>query len=335
MKTIARWLAVLGLLVAPSAWAATDSSYSGLYVFGDSLVDAGNAYVGTGGDEASRDDGYFRGRFSNGPNFADYLSLALTGSSSVAALRGGTNFSVGGADAELKDDQVSPSFLAQVGLYATMVGPFIPADALVLVTFGGNDVRDTIGIGGDVDFTQASSNLLTGLGLLYGFGARNFVVTGSPDIGLLPVSIVATGGDPVRLGELTQRSQDISDLFEIDAGLFGTLPGNSVSFFDLLDYEHMLLADPAAFGLPATLDKFYPCQIPGAGGPQSANCASSLYFDLIHPTTTVHQAIAESILDQIGVAAVPEPAQWAMILLGFGVIGGALRRRPAVMVAVA
>lgn len=30
--------------------------------------------------------------------------------------------------------------------------------------------------------------------------------------------------------------------------------------------------------------------------------------------------------DNIGIAAVPEPATWAMLILGFGVIGGAMRR---------
>ena len=33
--------------------------------------------------------------------------------------------------------------------------------------------------------------------------------------------------------------------------------------------------------------------------------------------------------DNIGVAAVPEPATWAMMILGFGLVGGALRRRSA------
>lgn len=32
-------------------------------------------------------------------------------------------------------------------------------------------------------------------------------------------------------------------------------------------------------------------------------------------------------LDNVSVSAVPEPANWAMMLLGFGLIGGAMRRR--------
>ncbi len=37
-----------------------------------------------------------------------------------------------------------------------------------------------------------------------------------------------------------------------------------------------------------------------------------------------------SILDNVQVSAVPEPAAWALMILGFGVIGGAMRRRKAV-----
>jgi hypothetical protein len=31
----------------------------------------------------------------------------------------------------------------------------------------------------------------------------------------------------------------------------------------------------------------------------------------------------------VDVAAVPEPASWAMMISGFGLVGGAMRRRPA------
>ena len=65
--------------------------YSGVYVFGDSLVDPGNAlklaqFYGTltfsdlpeGAPSADR--GYFLGRFSNGYTFADLLSNKYAGS---------------------------------------------------------------------------------------------------------------------------------------------------------------------------------------------------------------------------------------------------------------
>ncbi len=39
-----------------------------------------------------------------------------------------------------------------------------------------------------------------------------------------------------------------------------------------------------------------------------------------------------SIIDNVSITAVPEPATWAMMILGFGIAGAALRRRPAVTV---
>lgn len=97
MKSIARVLAFVGVLFA--APAAAQTSYSSLYVFGDSLVDSGNAFIASDFTEAPLQDGYFFGRFSNGPNFADYLGFSLTGTPATPALLGGTNFGVGGATA--------------------------------------------------------------------------------------------------------------------------------------------------------------------------------------------------------------------------------------------
>jgi phospholipase/lecithinase/hemolysin len=325
MKLILRVLALLAIVMTPAVSAQT--SYSSLYVFGDSLTDSGNAFLGTGGAQASPANGYFFGRFSNGPNFADDISLALLGTPTVPALAGGLNFSVGGADAQFKPGAVSPSFLEQIGLYGSLVGAPIPSNALVLITFGGNDVRDTIFTGGPISFAAAGNDFATGLGQLYGLGARNFVIVDTPDIGLLPVSIATAGAIPGRLGELTDRSEEINALLASSAGALDALPGTQVSFFDLFGFEHNLLANPAAFGLPASLNTTTPCQIVGGGSPQLANCANSLYFDAIHPTAQVHAVIAGAVLTQLrSTAAVPEPATWLAMLLGFAVIGIALRR---------
>ncbi len=43
---------------------------------------------------------------------------------------------------------------------------------------------------------------------------------------------------------------------------------------------------------------------------------------------------AGSDIDAVGIlAAVPEPATWALMILGFGVIGYSMRRRPSVRIA--
>lgn len=328
MRMFARWFALVALMLAPSAWAA-NSSYSGLYVFGDSLVDSGNAYIGTLGAEPSPTDGYFAGRFSNGFNFADYLSFMISGKPTKALLAGGVNAAVGGATAAYDPAETSPSFLSQISYYDALNGTPMDPNALVLVTFGGNDVRDTLGTGGPIDFSASVGAFAVGLQELYNRGARNLLIVGSPDIGLLPASVLLAGTVPGRLAELTARSQQINAQLAALAGLANSVPGVTAGYFDLFGYENALLANPAAYGLPSTLNTTTPCQIVGGGSPQLANCSNALYFDAIHPTTQVHQAIATAIAGQLGIHAVPEAQIWMMLILGVGLAGASLRRRRA------
>lgn len=328
MKAFTRFLAAVALCVAPAA--AQAGAYSGLYVFGDSLVDSGNAYLATGGTVASPDDGYFAGRFSNGFNFADYLSLAITGTPATPLYAGGRNIAVGGATAALVPGERSPSFLAQVGLYGQAIGAPIDSNALVLLSFGGNDVRDTILTGGPVSFLSAITDFNDAVTALYGLGARHFAIVGAPDIGLLPVSVAAVGGVPGRLDELTARSQQISQALRQLATGIDAQPGATAAFFDLFAMEHDLLASPASFGLPSTLNTTTPCQIVGGGSPQVANCSNALYFDEIHPTTQVHKAIADTMARQLGISAVPESDSWVLLILGAAGTGAVLRRRRGV-----
>ena len=63
---------------------AAAGPFSSLIVFGDSLIDSGNvqAVAAQLGEEDPTPAalGYFEGRFSNGPTYADLLSQELTGS---------------------------------------------------------------------------------------------------------------------------------------------------------------------------------------------------------------------------------------------------------------
>ena len=330
MKAFTRLVALVSLCLAPVA-AHAGPSYSGLYVFGDSLVDSGNLNLASGGAFASAGDGYFGGRFSNGLNYADYLSLAITGHAATPLYAGGTNLAFGGATAETVAGERTPSFLAQVGLYASRVGAPIDSNALVLLNFGGNDVRDTSLTGGPVSFLPALSDFDDAVTALYGLGARHFLIVGAPDIGLLPESVANVGGVTGRLDELSARSRQISDALRQMAAGIDSQPGLTADFFDLFAIEHDLLDSPSSFGLPSTLNTTTPCQILGGGSPQLANCSNSLYFDEVHPTTQVHQAIADAMIRQLGISAVPEGETWVLLIVGFAGVGAVLRRRRAVI----
>jgi phospholipase/lecithinase/hemolysin len=306
---------------------AQTARYSGLYVFGDSLVDSGNAFYATGGAQASAANGYFNGRFSNGLNFADYLGIAVAGGAPAPFALGGTNVSVGGALAETRAGETSPSFRVQLDRFTGTTNA-IANDALVLVTFGGNDVRATATTGGTVSFDGAIADLDAGLRRLYTLGARNFVITGVPDISQLP-SAQPLGAIPGRLAELNTRSVQLNGLIGGEATTIDALSDTSVTFFDFIEFQRRLYANPAAYGLPTPLNTTTPCQIVGGGSPQTTNCANSVYFDGIHPTTIVHRAVANELAARLNTSAVPEPASWLVMVVGVGLVGGTLRRRAA------
>lgn len=323
------WMAgvlACGLAVAGPAAA---QSYGELYVFGDSLVDSGNARAARlasgGADPAPPAQSYYQGRFSNGFNFADYLSMDISGRPATASAFGGTNFSVGGAQAAEVAGDASPSFAEQIG-YFDASGRTFGANSLVLVTLGGNDVRGELAKLGTVPgytptLDPALGAFTTGLTSLLDRGARNIVVTGLPDIGQIPA--VTLLGFPQLSQAGTQLSFGLNQAFAQTSAGLAARTGANVQFFDLLTYQASIYADPTAFGLPAALDTRTACLQAGA----APGCDGFVYFDTIHPTTQLHAAIADGIAGQLGIGAVPEPSTWLMMLCGFGMLGAGLRHR--------
>jgi outer membrane lipase/esterase len=328
------WLAavLVGGLVASTP--ASAQSYSDLFVFGDSLVDSGNARAARlasgGADPAPPAQGYFEGRFSNGYNFADYLSISLGQGPATASLLGGTNFSVGGAQAAEVVGDASPSFAEQIGVFAAS-GAVFNADSLVLVTLGGNDVRSELAKLGTIPgytptLTPALSAFTAGLSSLIDRGARNIVVTGLPDIGQIPA--VTLLGSPQLSAAGSQLSFSLNQAFAQTVSSLSTKTTDlNLQFFDLFSYQAAIYADPTMYGLPPTLNTRNAClQVPGA----APACNGYVYFDTVHPTTQVHSAIAAGLSRQLGINAVPEPSTWAMMIVGFGAVAYTMRRRSKV-----
>jgi outer membrane lipase/esterase len=272
-------------------------------------------------DPAPPQPGYFEGRFSNGYNFADYVSLDLFGRPTTAAVFGGMNFAVGGAQAAEVPGDASPSFAEQLALFSAS-GQTFSNESLVLVTFGGNDVRSQLAAaatGATPTLSPAVSAFYANLSTLIGLGAQNVLVTGLPDVGQIPG--VTQLGSPALSGLGTQLSFGLNQAINQSVAGLGTQTGYNLQFFDLFAYQASIYGDPTSVGLPASLDRSRAClQVPGA----APTCNGFVYFDAIHPTTQVHRAIATGITAQL--APVPEPGTWALMLLGFGAIGLAARR---------
>ncbi|QMW22955.1 PEPxxWA-CTERM sorting domain-containing protein [Sandaracinobacteroides saxicola] len=298
--------AFAALAVATSATAATP-----LVVFGDSLVDAGNAFLATGGAAANPAQGYVAGRFTNGFDFTDHVSSRLNGAPTVASLAGGSNFAVGGARAAGPASFgpfTAPSLPQQLGFYLASTGGTADPNALYVLNFGGNDVfaiasGNTGGLTGAQYAALSVANTLSAVTTLASLGATKILVMGNP---------VANG---IGFGIESAQNAGLAAL---------TLPNTKLYQYSYFGFYGRLLADPTSYNFPATTDFVGTCQSQRPVVAGKIDCTGIYSLDGTHPAKQAHYAIARDLTQVLGV---PEPATWAMLIAGFGLVGAAARRR--------
>lgn len=314
---LAASLAVTGLAAPAVAQSSPQPAFSGitsLTVFGDSLVDAGNVN-NVDPSRASAADGYFDGRFTNGYNYNDLVSIALFGTPTVASTEGGTNFAWGGARATTTSGV--PDLNEQLALYRAYLagGNSVDADGLFILNFGGNDIFAALGAGAPAGYAsdsaflmEAARNYAGAVQALNDLGARNILVTGFPN----------------AIGPALPFSQEAEIYLLSELAKLNLSADTTLVTYSYLDFFGRLAADPTRFGLPADLNLTTSCRAAQA----QPDCAGYFSFDGTHPTAAVHRALYQDIQRRFGItAAVPEPSTWMMLILGFGFVGAAMRRQ--------
>jgi len=369
-------LAIAGALALPLAAAPLSfDDYSGVYIFGDSLVDSGNAkkaantfdffYPGLD-DPAPTSVGYYKGRFSNGYNYADRISLAVTGKAAKTVFPYGfplpllgqirysepsgnnLDFGYGGAQA-IRGDENVPGFRGQVDAYKALPGPADP-NALYVVNFGGNDLFQVISKGYSAaqtaDYlTRVSVRIAEQTTRLEAMGAQHILVAGPPDIGIVPkysplsATVEATTRAKATAAslQLDRKVRSALAQLELTSGFTADL-----DLFSFIDFTNALLDDPTLFGLPAVMnfkDQCIQFRKPDASG--IVDCTGFAFFDQVHPTRGIHRAIFGAITDLLfpaplaslaGPAAGAQLAQaevpepWGPGLLLVGLLGIVCRR---------
>lgn len=276
----------------PSEQYAQYRPFSQLFVFGDSLSDTCNTFkrtkevLGQGLPPALP---YFSRRFSDGPVWVEYLAHFLKLSRHCH-----TNFAVSGATTG--DANTFPLDTVRLPGLKQQLEAFIQSlnnagadrDALYVLWAGANDYL----AGGVTDPTEPIANLTNAVKELLDIGARQIMVANLPDLGRLP------GTRKLRLSrglhalstahntELAASLKTLQQKFHSDAV--------DIMLFDVDALTQQMWAEPGEFGFTNITDSALAsvAKFEGYGD-------NFFFWDNIHPTTTVHLALAKTAVSQL------------------------------------
>jgi outer membrane lipase/esterase len=258
-------------------------SIDGVTIFGDSLVDNGNAFKATGGTVPPSPP-YFNGRFSNGPVWIEGFSTELK-------LPAGTtnNFGVGGATSGTGNtiNVALPGLTTQLDGFL-LLSPTVNPNQLFVIWAGANDYLG----GGITNPATVVGNLSTATQRLIGAGAQQIVVPNLPDLGKIPAGLA----NPAQSAGLTQlTTAHNSGLRASLQALSQANPNLSIVPTDMAALFNAVTTNPARFGFNNVTE---PC-LNTATGAVCATPDTSLFWDPLHPTAAGHRLISAYALDTI------------------------------------
>ena len=298
LKVIGLWVLLLafpGLVIA-------QTTFSQIVVFGTSLSDPGNAFALTGAQSTPPYNTldpllipsapYSKGghHFSNGATWIEQLARPLGLADDVKPAFGddgiiATNYAVGGARARTVAGSATLS--AEVSAFLQDFGYAAPSDALYVIEFGGNDIRDALVEGDPVIIESALMEIGSNMQMLYGAGARKFLVWNAPNISQAP-AVLMLGQPAIFYANLF--SQWFNMGLDSILGGFSSLPGIEIVTFDIYNILNDFVSDPDAFGL-SVVDAA--CIAPNNPPFDCKTPDDYLFWDGIHPTKAVHAILAQ------------------------------------------
>ena len=273
--------------------------YTELYCFGDSLTDTGN----TNTDAANAQ--YWEGRYSNGPVWVEYLAedLGLTGP--VASNLGGTNYAVGGA--------TTSDVVVQVNSYLS--GHIVDTGALYILDGGGNDAVDYSTQTFNFDGAEAAGQaMVSAVNTLVSGNAKNIMVMSVPQLGLTPAAELGVAMDAIESTDVARQwAADANEVIVAGLNAIATAnPDVTILYLDTFSLMEQVAADPAAYGITNMTNPAFsgiPYTFPGT---VVDDPSGYFFYDLIHPTTTVHNMVGDFAYE----LTVPEPLTMSIMTLG-------------------
>ena len=324
-------------------------AFARVFVLGDSLVDSGNAlglaewydalpFTALPDGAPTADKGYFEGRFSNGYTFADLVANRYAGEPSEAVFPFGyddpwigipiapfagdpdgasLNFAFGGAQV-IRGTEFVSGLDEQQDALRDAVDNNLNADDLLVITMGGNDVRalaqhnaePASAFSATLQLNAVADEMIDQLGELIARGLRTIVITGIPDVGLIPrydvdgngvIDTVAHTGDATSEAEraawATTYSLYLDELIRDEVVPALEALGATVHYTPLMniadDFGNVIEQGALELVLPniAALNGLTVEEMRA----DWMDYSSLVFFDQIHPTAQVHAMVGSYI----------------------------------------
>ena len=303
--TIRNALAAFCFFITSLSYAQFEG-YERMFVLGDSLSDQQNlASIGVAPFLAGPP--YFEGAFSNGPVavelLAESLGLELQPSLHLTQQFTGTNFAVAGAKAGGSDPI---DLTTQLGaLLAVNPGGFTATD-LIIVFFGGNDIRGTSEQSNRDAFRtlyNATQVIQSAVETLIAAGAENIVIVNAPDIGGIPETQLLAAENPRLPRLLSFRSRAFNFFLNRSVRTLKRQNDAQIVQFNLFQFFTYLTRNGDDLGYANSSDAcFLQIEASQIYNPE-CDFDEFLFFDAIHPTAVTHARAANALE-----AIIPFPA---------------------------
>lgn len=322
-------LLAASLAAQPARAASLADVYSSLIVFGDSLSDVGNVFAATGRTlppptitiGTTTFTGYFNGRVSNGPVWAERFTGQF-----AAAGRPAGNFAFALANAVTDSDTV-PDLPAQLGLFSVSGLPLGPRPLAALL-LGANDLFRAVDpaaatvADAEAAGLAAARAVAAGVSALEAGGVSDFLLFTLPDLGSTPA--YAAFAQP-KVAAATAGTQAFNTKLRRQAGLLGAT-GLDVTVVDLAGLFAAIVADPASNLAPCIVGSVSRQQFLSVCDPSTI--AGRVFYDPVHPTAETHALIADAVEAAYRVPApIPVPAALPLLASGLALLVVVRRRR--------
>ena len=331
-------LALISLLIiaAPLSYAVTIDK---IIVFGDSLSDNGNLYNFTKKLNSitsyvpvlPKDPPYFKGRFSNGPVWIEYVAQVLN----VPLV----DYAYGGAWAEnySSSGQIVPFGLGtQVDLFLTAsVNDANTGNYLYVIWAGGNDY-----LHGNDEIDHATTNTIetirSQIEWLTYYGAKNFLIVNMPDLGTTPEAAESGIAGIARARALSEmHNRKLVDMIAAEKTKY---PDVKFISFDITKFYGEVIAHPENYHIknltsacygggytvralamnrnnaelqaaqkahiniennPSLMAAYSTAKLAEAGQMPCANPDDYFYWDHVHPSRVIHQAFSNAVVSAL------------------------------------